>query len=150
MSVIYTCSYYIINSVASFFNFPLTSTRIFSRFIVFTVIFTVTKWCVRSSVWLFFPTIFILSYEHWLSLVVFFLCLISVFVSKDNEVWVELSVHVFFFRIVPEEGINHLVHIGCSWQKFRHNVRQCFHDKHSSRHQMHFIYIKHIHINSYT
>jgi hypothetical protein len=36
------------------FNFPLTSTRIFWRFIVFAVIFTLTKRCARCSVWLLF------------------------------------------------------------------------------------------------
>ena len=41
-----------------------------------------------------------------------------------------------FLRIIPEEGKMHLVQVCRSLQKFRQNIRQYFHYKPSSRHQM--------------
>ena len=133
------------------FNFLLTSTRcIFRRFIVFAVIFTVTKRCARCSVCLFFFDNFYFDFDLW-ALTIFswyYFGLISAYVSSDNEIWVDLSVHVFFLRIVPDEGIHHLVHLGCSLQKFRHNIRQTTTQfKASNPFHMHKTYIyKFIHL----
>ena len=133
------------------FNFLLTSTRcIFWRFIVFAVIFTVTKRAFDVPFDFSFSDNFDFDFDLWALTICSwdFIGLISVDVSYNNEAWVDLSVHVFFLRIVPEEGIHHLVHLGCSLQKFRHNIRQTTTQfKASNPFHMHKTYIyKFIHL----